>query len=214
MAGIWQVNWPLVKFYMPGFDFKAERFGGRIQVLSDEKWFIPKFVKFQYGELQATNRMHQRIIFELEKEGVSIPHKSPSQGAKDKDKESLIVKEGSAEGRTKVTLQKLAFDTFWKYYPKKVGKGAAEKAWQKVDHSLLTRILTALRMQGKSLDWQKDGGQFIPHPATWLNQRRWEDEIGIPGEKPPPTPEQRKAAEDRYQAMLKREVDKVISKGP
>lgn len=71
------------------------------------------------------------------------------------------------------------FESFWKEYPRKIGKGAAEKAWKKIKPSKETveAILTAVSVQKKSDQWQKDGGQFIPHPATWLNQKRWEDEL-------------------------------------
>ena len=31
----------------------------------------------------------------------------------------------------------------------------------------------------KSYNWNKDNGQYIPNPTTWLNQKRWEDEIEI-----------------------------------
>lgn len=71
------------------------------------------------------------------------------------------------------------FNDFWKQYPKKVAKGAAEKAWQKLKltDDLLTQILSAIEKQKKSFEWTKDNGAYIPNPATWLNQRRWEDEL-------------------------------------
>jgi len=71
------------------------------------------------------------------------------------------------------------FADFWKQYPKKAAKPAAEKAWRKINPSnqLLADLMVGLERQKVSPDWQKDGGQFIPHPATWLNSRRWEDEI-------------------------------------
>ncbi len=71
-----------------------------------------------------------------------------------------------------------AFDTFWKMYPKKVGKGAAEKAFKKYkpDDALLNTMLKAIEIQLQSEQWKKDCGQYIPNPATWLNQKRWEDE--------------------------------------
>lgn len=76
------------------------------------------------------------------------------------------------------------FDRFWAAYPKKVGKGAAEKAFAKAPiNGHLADVLTALERQKHSEQWQRDGGQFIPHPATWLNQRRWED-----GDPTPPQP--------------------------
>lgn len=70
------------------------------------------------------------------------------------------------------------FDEFWSAYPKKVGKGAAEKAWAKAKvGNHLEQVLQALDVQKHSEQWRKDNGQFIPNPATWINQRRWEDEL-------------------------------------
>jgi hypothetical protein len=70
------------------------------------------------------------------------------------------------------------FDAFWSEYPRKVGKAAARKAYTKVARSVMPEtLLTALRGQISSPQWLKEGGQFIPHPATWLNQGRWEDEL-------------------------------------
>ncbi|RNF93802.1 hypothetical protein EFK07_03350 [Pseudomonas putida] len=39
----------------------------------------------------------------------------------------------------------------------------------------------ALAAWSKSHDWTKDSGQFIPHAATWLNGKRWEDELPVAG---------------------------------
>lgn len=70
------------------------------------------------------------------------------------------------------------FSEFWKMYPRRVGKDKAWKAWQKVKPSqeLLGQMLATLAWQVKQEDWTKDRGQFIPHPATWLNNGRWDDE--------------------------------------
>lgn len=87
-------------------------------------------------------------------------------------------------------LQK-RFKEFWDTYPKKVGKGAAEKAYNKIkpDEVLQERIMCAIYDAKKSKDWKKDNGQYIPHPATWLNQKRWEDELE-PEPEPPDSPSQ------------------------
>lgn len=71
------------------------------------------------------------------------------------------------------------FESFWSVYPKKIAKANARKAWNKlkVDGPLYTEIMKGLTLHKKSRDWIKDEGQFIPHPATWLNGRRWEDEV-------------------------------------
>lgn len=68
------------------------------------------------------------------------------------------------------------FDAFWLNYPKKVGKDAARKAFSKVKVPVET-LLTAIEQQKCSRQWQEDGGQYIPNPATWLNQGRWQDEL-------------------------------------
>ena len=72
-----------------------------------------------------------------------------------------------------------SFDQFWAAYPNRKAKAKAKAAWGKIkpDETLLGIILVALEFQKKSPDWVKDGGQFVPHPTTWLNGKRWEDEI-------------------------------------
>lgn len=66
------------------------------------------------------------------------------------------------------------FDLFWQAYPKKTGKEAAKKAWMKMKPKL-DDCLKALEWQKQSEQWLKDRGQYIPNPATWINQGRWED---------------------------------------
>jgi hypothetical protein len=71
------------------------------------------------------------------------------------------------------------FANFWERYPKKAAKPRALKEWKKINPAgqVLVELMAGLEKQKVSSDWLKDGGQFIPHPATWLNSRRWEDEI-------------------------------------
>ena len=71
------------------------------------------------------------------------------------------------------------FETFWKAYPKHVNKKGAEKAFVKLnpDDGLLETMLAAVERQKQTAQWREQNGQFIPHPTTWLNGRRWEDEL-------------------------------------
>ena len=71
-------------------------------------------------------------------------------------------------------LDDKSFDVFWKAYPRKVSKEGARKAWKKlkVTDEVLTEMLFALDWQSEQ--WEEK--RYIPHPATWLNNRRWEDE--------------------------------------
>lgn len=67
------------------------------------------------------------------------------------------------------------FAEFWMAYPKKVGKGEAERKWKTLKPDA-GAVLSAVKRQSASEQWRRDGGQYIPNPATWLHQRRWEDE--------------------------------------
>lgn len=67
------------------------------------------------------------------------------------------------------------FNEFWLAYPRKVGKDAAIKAWRKKRPSL-DAVLYAIRWQLDSEQWNKNDGQFIPLPTTYINQGRWKDE--------------------------------------
>jgi uncharacterized protein YdaU (DUF1376 family) len=72
------------------------------------------------------------------------------------------------------------FEEFWQTYPKKVGKDAASKSWLKVK-ARIDDVLKALAWQKESDQWRRSDGQFIPNPATYLNQGRWQDEQPIDG---------------------------------
>lgn len=89
------------------------------------------------------------------------------------------------------------FDQFWKAYPRKVGKGAARKSWERLrpGPELLQEILNSLGEQVYSDTWVRDAGRYIPHPTTWLNQERWADELTT-GPKPE-TPEDIAARAER-----------------
>lgn len=70
------------------------------------------------------------------------------------------------------------FEVVWAGYPRKVGKDAAAKAFakRKPDKDLIEAMVKAIETQRASDQWCKDGGQFIPHLSTWLNEGRWQDE--------------------------------------
>jgi hypothetical protein len=68
------------------------------------------------------------------------------------------------------------FDEFWEHYPKKTGKTAARREWDRAKNRPgMAVVLHALLQQKQSMQWLKDGGQYIPNPATWIHQGRWDD---------------------------------------
>ena len=100
------------------------------------------------------------------------------------------------------------FFTFWKAYPKKKAKKQAEKAFLKLkpDEALLDKMLKALERQKASQDWQKQEGQFIPYPATWLNGARWEDEEEAAA---PPPPSHTLTMEEQEARRRKQEAEEL-----
>lgn len=80
---------------------------------------------------------------------------------------------------SKTDKEKKLFEQFWKQYPNKKAKSVALKSFAKlnVGDDLLATILNGLNKYKKTEQWKQQNGRFIPHPSTWLNQRRWEDEI-------------------------------------
>lgn len=85
IAGIWNVNFPLVKFHCGLESVDLKIFGDRIEVVSDEKWFIRKFIYFQQkindlSELNQENNAHKAIISILTKEGLTRGLVAPYKG--------------------------------------------------------------------------------------------------------------------------------------
>ena len=69
------------------------------------------------------------------------------------------------------------FESFWKVYPRKVGKEKCRNWFKshKPKQDLVQKMIEAVEEQKKSKQWSDP--QYIPHPYTWLNQGRWEDEL-------------------------------------
>lgn len=91
---------------------------------------------------------------------------------KNKNKEQDI-KETTLKGSKETDR---LFEKFWSVYPRHEGKQAAVKAFNKLnpDEELLGVMINAIVKQKQSDQWSDP--IYIPHPATWLNGKRWEDE--------------------------------------
>ena len=91
---------------------------------------------------------------------------------------TLVQKSVQTHEKTKNEKHLKGFEQFWNAYPRKQNRGRAEKAWQSLAPSepLTVKILQAVEEAKTSEDWRKEGGQFIPHPSSWLNAKGWLDE--------------------------------------
>lgn len=134
--------------------------------------------QFKYREKQAEKGLSGAKIRWKDHIATAIAQAIPddssssSSSSYNKEKEKEINKEKEKE--------KESFELFWKEYPKKQGKGLCLKIWQKLNPSkeLLEKILKTISIFKESEQWKKEKGKFIPMPSTWLNQGRWDDELG------------------------------------
>lgn len=71
------------------------------------------------------------------------------------------------------------FSDWYSAYPRKVARADAEKMWRRMSPADQAAAIEALPKH--CAKWLHDGTekQYIPHPATWLNGKRWEDEVDI-----------------------------------
>lgn len=79
------------------------------------------------------------------------------------------------------TLASSDFEKFWNAYPKKKSKDAARRAFEKLarskDAPSIERLIASVKDHMRTPDWQKQDGQYIPYPATYLNAGSYNDEI-------------------------------------
>ena len=123
-------------------------------------------------------RDKQAEIASLPRKNNDLPQPKPSQSESYTERKNPLTPKGERESEGLVERQ---FEAFWASYPKKRAKGDAKKAFLKaLKRASVHDIAKGLKRDKVSADWVKDGGQFIPYPASWLNASRWEDENVIP----------------------------------
>lgn len=88
------------------------------------------------------------------------------------------------------------FEQFWKAYPRRIGKGAARKSFEKaLKLESFDGIMAGLHRQ--MAYYASKEQQFIPHPTTWLNQERWSDE-------PQPIQQKKRTVADAAREFIER----------
>lgn len=108
------------------------------------------------------------------------------------------------------------FQEFWLAYPRKIGKGAARRSWKRIRPSaeLQQQILNSLSQHTYSHDWTREYGRYIPHPATFLNQERWDDELVDPPDPSVASGEFGSSeSRDEYNEALNRRLSDEAEKG-
>ena len=97
---------------------------------------------------------------------------------KEKQAEAMPLPANAGEEVHVLTYEEQAFNTFWAAYPKKVNKKGCLTSFKRIKHlkDEMPLIMAALQNFKASKQWQKDNGQYIPNPQTFINQERWKDQ--------------------------------------
>lgn len=177
-AGIWNVNWPLVKFHIKNYEFDKTRFNGRIEILDEECWFIKKFVLFQQKvdsleDLNPFNKCHLSIINILTNKGLLSPKQAPKKGLR----RGLGIGIGIGNSNKGIVKGGFNFESVYSKYPNKVGRKAAE-----------VHFMASVKTQedfddiNKALDnyikSERVAKGFVQNADTWFNN--WKDWIVMP----------------------------------
>ena len=144
---------------------------GLLETADNREFFVPFAVENTGSEGTSAKRVRQC----REKQALQC-NSEVTHEALQRNGEKEIEIEIDKENTPKPPKGDKHFDEFWAAYPRKVGKAIAKKAFVKTKAPIET-LLAAIDRQRQSDQWAKDGGQYIPNPATWLNQGRWEDEL-------------------------------------
>ena len=147
-AGIWEVDLEVAELRIgESLDENEiiDLFEGQIQVIRDgEKWFIPDFITFQYGELNPNSRVHQSVIELLQKNGINQEQDNqdieiPAKKSRFKKPTLIEVKEYCQERQNQVDAE--GFLNFYESKGWKIGKSAmkcwksAVRTWEKNNFS-------------------------------------------------------------------------------
>lgn len=178
-AGLLKLNVKLCKVQTDIKDLPdvIKQLGNRLVTVSEQLYFIPKYIEFQYpGFPNSKVRQQQSAVDLLTKHGLIIDGKVrvskdlTNSYVNDTVNDNVAVN-GNEHEHEEV---KIDFEIFWNLYNKKVGsKNNCKLKWDrliKIEQEKIIEILPEYKTQFKDI-------QFQPHPETFINQRRWENEI-------------------------------------
>lgn len=126
-----------------------------------------------------------RTLYRLKAEATSSledKRGTPEQVKRNSDASAPLI------NRQEPSLSVTDFDAFWQAYPRKVAKGAAQRAWtmlsRRADAPPIGEILSAVKRYTSATT----DPRYLCHPATWIRAERWSDEIAAATQ--PQTPAQ------------------------
>jgi len=168
---------------------------GMLEILEDGTIFLPDVPKRIGKESESAERVRlyreKHLALQCNTDVTKCNDNKEKDKDKEKDKKENLTKKQSDE------LVAKCFKKFYELYPKKKGNGKANESYCKLFKSLKTEdqiieqakaVLTGLKSAVVEWNKSKTELEFIPHPATWLNQKRWLDEYDTSKPKQEVTP--------------------------
>lgn len=127
----------------------------------------------QYSVITICNWDKYQSLEEIEQQPNQQPTNSQPTAIR---QPSDTDKKDKKDKKEKNSILLSLFNEFYSTYPKKVGREAALKAWLKNRDVITSEYETIIASLKKQIPlWTEK--QFIPNPATWINGKRWNDEL-------------------------------------
>jgi 5-carboxymethyl-2-hydroxymuconate isomerase len=187
---------------------RSKKCEGRRLILLDEDrqwgWEVVNWPEYQADRKRFSDALRKREERAFEK-GIS------SDPVRERPFVSDSVQERPKKSPDKIRQDKKREDThpagfveFWSKYPRKVGREASAAVWDKMTD--VERDAAGVAVDAFAALWAarpREEITFCPHPRTWLNQKRWQDDGMLPV---PPTPEEEAAEKERLYWVEKKRV--------
>jgi hypothetical protein len=159
-----------------------------VNALSQQTGLTPKVVRLRLKRLEKTREITRKraskysliTICNYDDYQSTPEHKGQAKGKQRAIKGQHLNNVNKKNKEKELDQNKTNFDLFWKNYPRKVAKKKAIQIWNSLNlgNGPFQKIMNSLENYKRTEQWQDV--TKIPHPTTWLNQERWEDEILTP----------------------------------
>lgn len=180
----------LEKLMSPDPDSRSQDYGGRRIAEVDGGWRILNGEEYRRKMSEESRREYKKIWMQNKRLKSKLSQQMSTKSTLDnvddvdtveqsrveKSKEEKIYR--SSNDNRSISGYSEAFSKFWEEYPRKVGKKKAWESWKRFKcYKIFDEIIESISLHKQSEQWEQNGGEFIPHPTTWLNRGGWEDEV-------------------------------------
>jgi hypothetical protein len=153
----------------------------------DDCWVIPRWRdrQFESDDVTARTQRHRNDVGTTLERSISVPgndvgtHQRTETDTENNNPPLVppvvdVVEPAVGEIERRIRPSPIGFEKFWEQYPRKIGKGAAKRAWTAAVRKVGAEPLVAA---AASYSRQREGqdAKFTPYPATWLNREQWLD---------------------------------------